>query len=190
MRKMLIAATVLTVLTGCATPPKPTTVDGQNRVHINDKETAGVLALRAEMAQERQKLSELRAELTKIQYQLNAIERTEKNLDNPRIVRVHFPYGSTQFNPTAQQIAQIKSLLKTDARRIELRGRTDGKLPSRGDENVALGRALAAQDYLVDHGVMPAIISINYLSAGDYIADNKTHDGRSQNRRVEIEFIQ
>lgn len=190
MRKLIILAAVLAVLSGCATPPKPPTLNGSNRIHINDKETTGVLALRAEMARDRQKLSELKAELTKIQYQLNVIEKNERSLDDPRIVRVHFPFGSTRFKPSAQQIAQIKSLLKADTRRIELRGRTDGKIPSKGDEKIALKRALAAQDYLVDNGVVPAIISINYISAGDYIADNKTKDGRSINRRVEIEFIQ
>jgi outer membrane protein OmpA-like peptidoglycan-associated protein len=190
MRNMVIATALAVVLAGCATAPKPPTADGSNRLLINDEETAGVLALRAEMAQDRQKLSELNAELIRLQYQLNRLERNERSMDDPRIVRVHFPFGSTKFNPTTAQKAQLRSLLKSESRRVELRGRTDGKKPTRGDETVALKRAQAAQDYLIDNGIEPSTISINYLSAGDYTADNKTKSGRSLNRRVEIEFVQ
>jgi len=86
------------------------------------------------------------------------------------------------------QLATLLPLLK-DAKRIEVRGRTDNQSPGAPDEQVALNRALAAKRFLVAQGVSPLIVSINYLSAGDYVADNCTEAGKSHNRRVEIEVF-
>ena len=64
-----------------------------------------------------------------------------------------------------------------------------GQRPHVGDEKIALNRALAAQRFLIGQGVSPAIISVNYVSAGDYVADNFSAVGRSLNRRVDIEVF-
>ena len=74
-------------------------------------------------------------------------------------------------------------------RRIEVPGRTGAQQPGGADEQVALERAAAAKRYLVAQGVAGATISVNYVSAGDYIADNKTESGRWRNRRVDIEVF-
>ena len=102
-----------------------------------------------------------------------------------RTFSVHFPYNGTNFQLSADESAQLLPLL-ANARRVEVRGRTDGQRPHVGDEKIALNRALAAQRFLIGQGVSPAIISVNYVSAGDYVADNFSAIGRSQNRRVDI----
>lgn len=54
---------------------------------------------------------------------------------------------------------------------------------------VALKRALSARKYLVDRGVSPLKIMVNFASAADYVTENITPEGRYQNQRVEIELI-
>ena len=96
-----------------------------------------------------------------------------------------FPFERRRCRATAAASWQLLPLLG-NARRVEVRGRTDGQHPHAGDEKIALNRALAAQRFLIGQGVSPAIISVNYVSAGDYVADNFSAVGRSQNRRVDI----
>ena len=61
--------------------------------------------------------------------------------------------------------------------------------PSARDEILALKRALSARKYLVDRGVSPLKIMVNFASAADYVTENITPEGRYQNQRVEIELI-
>ena len=77
----------------------------------------------------------------------------------------------------------------TKAHQIKIRGRTDNQNPTIVDEEIALNRALAVQRYLIGYGILPNIISINYLSAGDYVANNSLAIGKQQNRRVDVEIF-
>ncbi|WP_242468398.1 OmpA family protein [Burkholderia plantarii] len=59
----------------------------------------------------------------------------------------------------------------------------------RGDEALALRRALSARSYLVARGVSPLKIMVNFASAADFVADNSTAEGRRENQRVDIEVV-
>lgn len=182
MLKLVMVSSVI-LLTACASPPRPPVVDGSNRHAVNTPETAEVIALRSQLAQSEEKLriEQTRPVITP------ALLRPMLAPDstNTRTFSAHFPYNGVNFKLNADDHAQLLPLLN-NAYRIEVRGRTDGKRPSAADEKVALNRALSAQRYLIGQGVSPAIISVNYVSAGDYVADNHSLIGRSKNRRVDI----
>ena len=72
---------------------------------------------------------------------------------------------------------------------IYITGRTSPNRPSARDEALALKRALSARKYLVDRGVSPLKVMVNFASAADYITENITPEGRYQNQRVEIELV-
>jgi outer membrane protein OmpA-like peptidoglycan-associated protein len=183
MRKLVVLSSIL-ALAACSSPPKPPVVDGSNRHAINTTETAEVIALRAKLAQSQEKLrvEEARPVISP------AVAQPSSPPARSRTFSVHFPYNGTKFYLNGADRAQLLLLL-SKARRIEVRGRTDGKRPSSADEQVALNRALAAQRFLIGQGVSPAIISVNYVSAGDYVADNYSASGRPLNRRVDIEVF-
>jgi outer membrane protein OmpA-like peptidoglycan-associated protein len=65
-------------------------------------------------------------------------------------------------------------------------GHTDSQ--GKESENIELGtkRAQAVRDYIVSRGVAADKISSTGIGQARPIADNKTAEGRAQNRRVEI----
>jgi outer membrane protein OmpA-like peptidoglycan-associated protein len=183
MRKLVVLSSVV-LLGACASPPVPPVVDGSNRHAVNIPETAEVIALRAQLAQSQEKLRVEQARPVVSPVALQPAPAPPRS----RTFSVHFPYNGTNFHLSADDAAQLLPLLG-NARRVEVRGRTDGQRTSVADEKIALNRALAAQRFLIGQGVSPAIISVNYVSAGDYVADNFSAVGRSQNRRVDIEVF-
>lgn len=103
------------------------------------------------------------------------------------MVMVSFPDSSTTFQPPAD-VAAILDDART-ASMIYINGRTSTNRPSARDEILALKRALSARKYLVDRGVSPLKVMVNFASAADYVTENITPEGRYQNQRVEIELI-
>jgi outer membrane protein OmpA-like peptidoglycan-associated protein len=183
IRKLVIFSSIL-LLGACSSPPKPPVVDGKDRHPINSAESLEVVALRAKPAETDEKLG---AEQSRSIVAPMALQ-TATLPSRSHTVSAYFAYNSTKFYLNASSARQLIPML-AKARRIEIRGRTDGQHPTSADERVALSRALAAQRFLIGQGVSPAIISVNYVSAGDYVADNFAMSGRALNRRVEIEVF-
>jgi outer membrane protein OmpA-like peptidoglycan-associated protein len=192
-----LLAVLLLALSACMPPPKPPTVDGSQRQPVNDAATAEMLQLRARLASAKSKQEQ--AEREKIEF----LNRQQTNPKKPQkmalvpampsgthtVVFYHrFPFGVTRLNLSAEDKALLAVWVK-NADRVEIRGRTDGFRPASGDEAVAKGRAAAMRRWLVQRGFAADRVYVNYLSAGDYAADNNTPEGQSQNRRVEVHFF-
>lgn len=58
------------------------------------------------------------------------------------------------------------------------------------NENLSVRRAKAVKAYLVKQGVPPPSIQFRGKGLTEPIADNKTEEGRSRNRRVEFTLVQ
>lgn len=100
---------------------------------------------------------------------------------------VSFPDSSATFRPDADTAALLDDA--KDAAVVYVNGRTSTNRPNARDEFLALQRALSARSYLVDRGVSPLKIMLNFVSAADYATENITPEGRFQNQRVDIEVI-
>lgn len=100
-----------------------------------------------------------------------------------------------QFDAAATELAVDERFVRTvipaarAAERIILRGRTDARIAGSKDARIALGRALAARQFLIDHGVDSAKITLFSLAAGDFLAPAGSEKGRRLNRRVDIELV-
>ena len=103
------------------------------------------------------------------------------------LVRVSFADSSTRFQPPSDVVDLLADA--KDAAMIYVSGRTSTAKPSARDEAMAFARAASARAYLVERGVSPLKIMVNYVSATDYIEDNNTPAGRLANQRVDIELI-
>jgi outer membrane protein OmpA-like peptidoglycan-associated protein len=106
--------------------------------------------------------------------------------DDP--LMMHFEIGNTAINLSAEQrqkIANISRYIdKVDTAFIQITGHTDNT----GDRasNIVLGknRANFAKDHFVKNGIRESKIKVFSKGPDEPIADNKTEEGRSENRRV------
>jgi peptidoglycan-associated lipoprotein len=108
--------------------------------------------------------------------------------------KVRFPLNRAEISDEAKAIIdEAVTPLKNENRGVyfEVQGYTDAS----GEEpyNFRLGeeRAMAVRDYIAKtHGI--ALSRINVISYGESnpVADNKTRDGRAQNRRVVIRILE
>ena len=90
------------------------------------------------------------------------------------------------------QIDQLISRLQQDPKNvwIEIEGHTDNTGPAELNEKLGLERAEAAKKYLYEKHQIP-LHKMSVISYGmtKPVADNKTKDGRAQNRRVVIRVL-
>ena len=90
------------------------------------------------------------------------------------------------------QIDQVIARLQQDPKNvwIEIEGHTDNTGPAELNEKLGLERADAAKRYLYEKHQIP-LHKMNVISYGmtKPIADNKTKEGRAQNRRIVIRVL-
>jgi outer membrane protein OmpA-like peptidoglycan-associated protein len=103
------------------------------------------------------------------------------------VVRVFHAFSQSQFTPT-EQVAELLKQYSASAEAIQVRAMTDSPIADPGNRAVASARAAKAATWLVSNGAKPSRIRTEYYSAGRFLADNSTREGRALNRRVEIEF--
>ena len=104
--------------------------------------------------------------------------------------KVHFPVdGSKISDEAAAALDEFAQQLKTENKNVylEIQGHTDATGSEDYNEKLGLQRAEAVRDYLNKKHQIP-LHRMNVISYGESspVADNKTRDGRAQNRRVTI----
>ncbi len=100
---------------------------------------------------------------------------------------VKFPVDSSKLSPEAQQrLSDFADKLKSDNRNVylEIQGHTDAKGPDAINTRLGEERAEAVRLFMNQHGVPLNRMSTISYGKQDPVADNKTKDGRAQNRRV------
>jgi outer membrane protein OmpA-like peptidoglycan-associated protein len=100
---------------------------------------------------------------------------------------VLFVFGKSALLPTAQKrLDDVIAALKDDPRQITIVGHTDSI--GSDDKNMQLSqkRADAVRSYLTTHGIPENRVQSQGMGETQPVADNKTAEGRANNRRVEI----
>lgn len=152
--------------------------------------------LRALLGAAQQQLIEVRASVERGAADLASLERLHARLDQIQVrlnkasssmLMVYFERYKADFKPS-REVADLLVSVAQAADLVKVRGRTDSVVPGSMDGQIAKARALSARSYLVDRGIDPVKIQVSSLAAGDFIAPN-TPEGKTINRRVEIEFV-
>jgi outer membrane protein OmpA-like peptidoglycan-associated protein len=101
---------------------------------------------------------------------------------------VLFPSAKWDLLPGARgKLDQVAEALKNQAdHKMIVEGHTDSQGNESSNMELSQKRAQAVRDYLVSRGVPADIISATGLGQGRPVADNRTAEGRQNNRRVEI----
>ena len=101
---------------------------------------------------------------------------------------VLFASNKSELLETAKQKldAVAEALKNQDDRKIVVEGHTDSQGTEQSNVELAQRRAQSVSDYLISRGVKADAISASGIGQGRPIADNKSAEGRANNRRVEI----
>ncbi len=101
---------------------------------------------------------------------------------------VLFSSGKTTLLPGAQdKLSLVADALKDqEGRTIIVEGHTDTQGGDASNQELSQGRAEAVRNFLVARGVPADRIRSQGLGSTRPVADNKTPEGRANNRRVEI----
>jgi outer membrane protein OmpA-like peptidoglycan-associated protein len=99
-----------------------------------------------------------------------------------------FASNKAELLPTAQAKldAVAEALKNQDDRKMVVEGHTDSQGTEPSNLDLGQRRAQSVRDYLVSKGVKSESISASGIGQGRPIADNKSPEGRANNRRVEI----
>lgn len=187
---------VCLLLSSCSSPPKPPTVDESTRRPVNSAMAVDLQTCRSELentrivaadsARSAEANAQAMARIAKQQQLLARSIEASAAAQRNRLFTVLFAFGSTEVTMPDADAARILDEARV-APLIVLRGRTDGKIESRTESAIARRRADAVEAWLVRSGVDRTRIRTTWQPVGDHAADNGTPQGRSLNRRVEIE---
>lgn len=145
--------------------------------------------LSRELAQVRAQLAAALGDADKIQESLAvANHRLDEIQASATKLAVNFKFGKSTFEP-APDVAEQLATLAQDSDKINVSGFTDSRGTAEANRVVAMQRAIAAKQHLIEQGINEAKINV-FAKPGVYVASNDTIEGRAANRRVELEFIQ
>ncbi len=168
--------------------------DGQ----INDlraKETQlnnSKAALKGELATEREARLKAEATAAAALQSLKEVAQIKEEANTLTITlsgAVLFATGQKTLLPIAQnalnKVAEALKLQRSD-HHIVVAGYTDSNGSDEANQQLSLARAQAVREYIVSQGIEGSRISAEGKGESEPVADNKTADGRANNRRVEI----
>ena len=105
---------------------------------------------------------------------------------------IYFDPAKTNINPTAAKALDRNGMIlkENPQLKVEIGGHTDGSGSEKANQAISEKRAQSAKKYLQDKFNIPE----NRLTVKGYgttkpIADDKTQEGRSKNRRVEFKYL-
>lgn len=126
------------------------------------------------------------ADLFHAQVKQNSLN--EKLANHIPVAFISFDFAKTYFKPDAA-LDSVLIPAAIEASQVNLRGRTDSVTASKADYWISEQRAKNVKDHLINKGVDPKIITLNFIPEGDFLLPPKTQASKSINRRVEIEVV-
>jgi len=104
---------------------------------------------------------------------------------------IFFDVNRFQLQPESQvELDRVVQFLgENPTVRIQLEGHTDNVGSAADNQKLSENRARAVVQYLADKGIKPARMEAKGFGATQPVADNKSEEGRAQNRRTELKVI-
>jgi OOP family OmpA-OmpF porin len=102
-----------------------------------------------------------------------------------------FDFDKSVVKPAGRQALQamMNQAKGADIEQIRVEGHTDATGPTEYNQGLSERRADAVKRVLVELGAPPSKIVTEGFGETQPITDNKTREGRAQNRRVLVEFL-
>jgi outer membrane protein OmpA-like peptidoglycan-associated protein len=147
---------------------------------------------RGELSKERAARKDVEAKLSAAMKSLEEIGKVKEDARGTVITlsgQVLFKTNAATLLPIAeQQLRKVAEALNEydEARKIVVAGHTDSRGSGSSNRRLSLARAESVRAFLVNSGVSPDRVSASGRGEDEPIADNRTAEGRANNRRVEI----
>lgn len=106
-----------------------------------------------------------------------------------RTNKIHFEFDRARIRPESEPILdQIAQTIKDQpkVKHVTIEGHTDGLGGEKYNQKLSERRAQSVMQYLVKKGIAPEMLTAVGKGKSEPIADNKTKQGRAQNRRIEF----
>jgi outer membrane protein OmpA-like peptidoglycan-associated protein len=146
----------------------------------------------SELSKERAARADVEARLAAAMKSLEEIAKVKEDARGTIITlsgAVLFKTNAASLLPIAeQQLRKVAEALNAydEGRKIVVAGHTDSRGSSTANRRLSLARAESVRAFLVNSGVSPDRISASGRGEDEPVADNRTAEGRANNRRVEI----
>ena len=147
---------------------------------------------RGQLTKERAARKDVEAKLSAAMKSLEEIGKVKEDARGTIITlqgAVLFKSNAASLLPIAeQQLRKVAEALNAydEDRKIVVAGHTDSRGSSSFNRRLSLSRAESVRAFLVNSGVSPERISASGRGEDEPIAENRTSEGRANNRRVEI----
>ena len=117
-------------------------------------------------------------------------KRTEEGIITKLKSDILFDTGKSELKPVATtNISKMADILKKYPENVlTIRGYTDSTGSAAINQTLSEKRAAAVKNQLVAGGVPAGSVTVVGMGPQNPVGDNKTADGRAQNRRVEVEI--
>jgi outer membrane protein OmpA-like peptidoglycan-associated protein len=145
-----------------------------------------------ELSKEREARQDVEKRLTAAMKSLEEIAKVKEDARGTVITlsgAVLFKTNAASLLPIAeQQLRKVAEALNAydEDRKIVVAGHTDSRGSSSSNRRLSLSRAESVRSFLVNSGVQSDRISASGRGEDEPIADNRSAEGRANNRRVEI----
>jgi len=153
--------------------------------HTLDAQGKALTTERARREEAEKRAEQARADLARIA----AVAKTERGTVITLAGGVLFASGKSQLLPGAEaKLSEVADALVSGSpdSTMEVEGHTDSQGPDERNLKLSEARAESVRAYLVSHGVAADRITAKGLGEARPVADNKSPEGRANNRRVEI----
>ncbi len=163
-----------------------------NQSQALQRQEAELAARQAELEKERAARQEAEKRLAAAMKSLEEIARVKEEQRGLVITldgAVLFTTGKSTLLPIAEtKLAKVAEVLQEqdDSKKIVVEGHTDSVGTEQNNLKLSQARADTVRTFLVSRGIKPERISAVGKGESQPIADNKTPEGRANNRRVEI----
>ncbi len=179
------------------------TAENNRQIHdVNDRAQAGISKAQssADAASQNaqnanQAANSANASANDVAHRADSLDSVVKGLDNyKQVANVSVTFGFDKAVLTADDKAQLDSfagqLGSAKSYILEVTGGTDSVGPAQYNYDLSQRRADAVVQYLASkYNVAPHRFYLIGIGKDQYVADNKTADGRKQNRRVQVQLL-
>jgi outer membrane protein OmpA-like peptidoglycan-associated protein/tetratricopeptide (TPR) repeat protein len=104
---------------------------------------------------------------------------------------IFFDVNRYELKPESQaELDKVVQLLNENPTvKVQIEGHTDNVGTPADNQKLSENRARAVVNYLLTKGIAPARLTAKGFGASRPIADNKTEEGKAQNRRTELKVV-